>query len=416
MLMTPSSYGGAESALQYAALGLRKLGVEVDVLAMTNQGGAEWSDQCKTFITRGLDWKRGRVAGQDNVKNTVKALGEYDGIVLSDTYFGDKRISEIVCTSDQIAPWTSARHWNSTAKTVYERHELAKASPKWSRRYVSFWPSVEEAFPEVSWARGILPYIVQDRLHGLRPISMRPVDFGYVGRTDPKKGVLTFVSALEGLTRHDPRPFKAVIAGAPTEIPGGPHIYAVGQKLEEWGWVVAREDDTMKSKWSATHPRTGSIIWHTGAYGPAELPRIFGSIKCFLNTTSGKYAPQHLEYVTMEALDAGCMVIAPTDWPDYHYGDANGVQHRPVVSNVPEESYRIKKGNRIIYNDVRPEAPETTYRPFAEKLAKAMDFFATPDVDAVTAAQADYNRQILSWAHDPARAGQAYLDALGLHA
>ncbi len=207
-----------------------------------------------------------------------------------------------------------------------------------------------------------------------------------------------------------------MIAGTPTELPGGPHIAAVAEKLESWGWAVTRETDKMKTNWVAVQPNTGSIVWYTGAYSPDDLPKIFSSIKVYVNTTSSKYAPEHLEYVTMEALDAGCAVIAPDDWPDYHYGAT-----RPVVTSSPDQSYRVRKGNRIIYNDLSLEAPDTTYRPLGEIFSRALEYYRTAVASEARSTRLTYssgvtayNREVLLRCHSPQRAATAYLRALGL--
>lgn len=406
VLMTPSAFGGAESALQYASEGFRSLGAETDVLAIESKTKSkQWSSQCAAFITRGLP---------DNYEDVEKILSDYDGLVLSDTYFeASKTLVEVLTKSDKIAKWVSARHWNSTSKTVFTRHAITEASPAWCGAYVSFWPSVEEAFPDVPWHRGVLPYLINDNLAGLTKTYDREYDFLLAGRTDPKKGVVTFVSALERLSLIDSRPFRARIAGTPTEIPGGPHIATIAKMLENWDWDLYRdipkgESRWMKSNWVATKGR--GVIEHTGAFGPSDLPAILGSAKTFVNTTSGKYAPEHLEYVTMEAMDAGCVVVAPNDWPDYAY------DVRPVVIPVPEDSYRIKKGNRIIYTDVRPEAPDTTYASFGNVLKKSLDFFESDpaSVQAKVDAMTHHNRSVLARNHHPSRAAKAYAEALGL--
>ncbi len=191
--LTPRAFGGAESALQGAAVGLRALGHEVTVVAMSVKGGTDWSDQCSKFIDRGIDWRK---------ESVEDVLSKFDGLILSDTHFGDERLAGVLTTSDKIAPWVSARHWNSLSKTVTERHERTKAAPKWCGKYVSFWPSVEIGFEDVGWERGVLPYTPKQELHHLTPVIDRPVDFGYVGRTDPGKGVMGFVSALEACCRY----------------------------------------------------------------------------------------------------------------------------------------------------------------------------------------------------------------------
>lgn len=403
--MTPKSFGGPSSALLHTREGLTSLGVDSDIIALETTKSSQSTD---------IDV---HVSLPKNYDEIEAALSKYDGLVLSDTDFRASQVlTDVIAKSEKIAMWTSARHWNSTSKINFERHEIAKNSPKWSGAYVSFWPEAEKIFPDVKWHRGILPYKLSEQLQDLPRITSREFDFAFLGRTDPKKGLLTYVSALERAARSictiDGLFFRALIAGAPMEAPGGPHIAAVSNQLESWGWRVVRavekgETGWMRSTWTAH--KDGNEIVYSGAYGPQDLPSILGNVKTYVNTTIAKYGCEHLEFTTMEAMDAGCYVIAPNDWPESAYPDK-----KPRVRPVPEESYRITRGKRVIFTDVSEHAVDTTYAPFGDILVNALKFYASEDVSINRSAEiiTEHNREVLSTAHDPAITAQAYLNAL----
>ena len=401
--MTPQWADGAEAALIHSLPGLRERAEHVDLVVPTKKSGStrHWTERARQHATIEVNpWK-------DDIGGL---LSEYNGTFINDPMLKtDDPLAMTLVSSFAVAPWTTARHWNNVSKVVTERYGMMTAAPRWSKRIVTFWPSAENV-DGIEWVRaGALPYVRNPLLADLAPVSQRPVDFACIGRSDPKKGTYAFAATMEALTRLDSRPFTAAISGVPADMMGGPHIYEIAQALEGWGWKLDRETEKRKSNWTAT--KAGSTIWHTGAYDPSDLPKILGRVKCVMYSTVAKYSSQKLEYASLEALDAGCMLFGPTDWPDNHYGgDGQG----PIVTEIPDRSWRPRKGKRILNLDRSPEAPSTTYAPSGEVLSRALDLFRDPDCDDVTGKIAEYNRSALDVWHDPVIAADAYLTALGL--
>lgn len=406
LVISPENSGGTEAAMKYAVQGLRDLGHDVEVLALS-RGQGEWSTQCAEYIDRAVSTKAGALEAELDARN-------YDGIILSNAYFVAKPVSAPFISSTTIAPWTSGRHWNWESKAILEHHAIARRSPTWSRKYVSFWASAEsEALAEVEWVRGVLPYVPQEKLHNLPPISERPIDFGFIGSVGPMKGALAFANGLERITRTDPsRKFTAEYAGNPMDKPGGPHVHEISTLFEKWGWKVERDNETRKTQWQATNPTTGSVVTYTGAFGSEDAAKVFGRVKCYVNVTSSKIAPAHLEYATMEALDAGCVVLAPDDWDKGPYLSSG----EPSLYPVPRESVRILKGSRFVYNDTDEYAMEDSYARLGDRMAVIHQSFSLrPDsVDQEQVEWSERNREILRIAHDPKIAATAYLRALNL--
>jgi hypothetical protein len=398
--MSPRSFGGPETALEYTVYGLRSQ-VDVTVLGLSRKEGSDWSEHARAFV--------------DEVVHPTKddfdqRVAEYDALILSDLSSENGKLLNHVLDGKNLPVWTVGRHTTATTKKDLDRHERMMKNPTWSRSYVSFWEQAEN-LPDgdFGYERATLPYVPSEELRGLPPISQRPVDFGFVGSTDVRKGPLAFAAGLEALSRQSSQRFTAVITGRPVEHRGGPHVAAIANRLEEWGWHVTRAGESGKSKWTAVRPGTESIIWYTGEYERDDLPRVLGAIKCYVNFTSGKLTPGHLEYATIEAMDAGCMVIAPGDFQSsWHYEN----RPMPVVSPIPSESHVYKiSSRRSGYLDETIDSPDTTYKPFGEQLCRAKASMQLVD-DHMTMLT-KHNRKALAQGHHPKRAASAYLKALG---
>lgn len=410
LLTTPKFHGGTETALFHTVSGLRELGVDVDVIALALSGTEKWRDQAKSYVNKVVFPRK------DSVE---LALSGYDGMILSNVHFDDRYLPEMLANSNKISPWTSGWHGNSVMKSTREFHDQVSTGPKWKRNYVSFWPTAEEGFPELEWYRTILPYRLNPAFDDLLPVHEREYDFLFAGRVDPKKGAVAFISALEWISRRTMDEFTARIAGAPNDLPGGPHIHQLRLMLENWGWTVMAENTTMKSTWSAVHPCTKSVIDYTGPYEIQELPEILGSGKIFTNLTSGKASNSHLEYATMEAMDAGCIVMAKKDWPDYHYPkvEVDGFRQNPSppqIFDIPEKSYRIVRGSRIIYNDVAASGVEDTYVDLAIEMHRNWLMCSGKDQANQNEEMWRQNRDALFAYHNPVNAAKTFLDALEL--
>ncbi|QGF20305.1 glycosyltransferase [Gordonia phage Sixama] len=402
--VTPKWHGGVETAFKHTVNGLRDIGHEVDVIGCVYRkyidagdfkARAGWREQAHEIIDH-----KYLIRSNEDLEG---ALAPYDGVVLSDVYFSDRYTPEVLLKSNKIAPWISGWHTNMIRKSMEEWHEQNKQSPRWSHRYVSFWNSAQKVHPEAKWYQSILPYVIDQDLDitDYAPLDRREFDFILTTRVDPRKGIVTYLAGLEGLARRGHTGIRALLCGTPMDFPGGPYSWGMAAMLNTWGWKLWMDTpDKMKSKWIAE--KNGNEIWFTGNYEPSELNYLLGSAKYFVNTTSGKAANSHFEYSTLEAMNLGCVPLVKADWDAYQY-EADWL---PNVIDLPEKSYRIKRGDRIVYNDTKPDAVEKTYDEFTDVLEKVLS-------DNVAATwDTEWNRKVISKAHDPRRLAHTFTTAL----
>ena len=403
LAVTPKWHGGVETAFAATVYGLRELGHEVDVIGCVYRkykseedfkAKSGWREQSFNYIDKVV-----LVRSHEDLED---ALADYDGVVISDINFSDRYTPDVLLGSSRIAPWTSGWHTNMVRSEMADFHEQNAISPSWSGYFVSFWESAELTYPYAKWRRTVLPFRTSER-DSDAAFSSRPYDFVMASRIDPRKGIVTYVSGLEGLARRG-QSFNARLAGTPIDFPGGPYSNTIAVMLEQWGWRVHRDSEKLRSNWTAVDPRTNSELHYTGNYEPSELNAVFSSGKRFVNATSGVASNSHLEYATLEALDAGCAVLAKTDWDTYHYPD-----DQPIITDLPEKSYRIRKGSRMLYNSCVESAVDNVYNEFTDVLECELMKTVSDDEHAATVR---HNRRVISESHDPKRAAAAYVAVL----
>jgi glycosyltransferase involved in cell wall biosynthesis len=405
LLTSPKYFGGAETALMFTVDGLREIGCDVTVIASSATNGKGWTQQSLDVVDRITSPRK------ESLEDVLSAEN-FDGIVLSNVFFPDESMAQVFYESDTIAPWTSGWHNNIVLNNISV--DKIKSAPKWCGSFLAFWPTVKDAIDIDSWVESILPYRSNPALTSINRDKLSPeYDFGFIGRADPKKGVLTFVAAMEWASRHaDDQSFTALIAGAPSDVAGGPHIWHISRFMENLDWEITRHGPKMKSNWTAVHPKTGSRVDYTGPYNYSDLPRLFSNIKCVVNFTSDRCANSHLEYSALEALEAGCVLSARADWPDYHYPTA------PAIFGTPIAAHRVMSKNRIIYNSFKPENIDTVYAEAGAHFAGLVPKIRAIDVQGSSRDKyllsVARNRQVVADAHDPKIAAKAYLTSLGL--
>lgn len=403
LAVTPKWHGGVETAFAATVHGLRELGHEVDVIGCVYRSykseeefriKSGWREQAFDYVDKIV-----LVKSHEDLEDV---LADYDGVIISDVYFTDKYTADVLLGSSRIAPWTSGWHTNMARKAMVDFHEQNATSPSWSGAFVSFWESAEKTHEYARWHRTVLPFRASGSSSDAA-FSARPYDFILAARIDPRKGIVTYVSGLEGLVRRGVS-FNARLAGTPIDFPGGPYSNTIAVMLEEWGWTVHRETEKLKSNWTAVDPRTKSELHYTGNYEPSELDAVLSSGKRFINATSGVASNSHLEYATLEAVDAGCAVLAKNDWDSYHY-----VGDQPLITDLPEKSYRIRRGSKFYYNSCVAEAVEKVYDEFTDLLERELSKSPTDEDHTATVA---HNRRVIRTAHDPKRAASAYVEII----
>ncbi|QEM41594.1 glycosyltransferase [Gordonia phage Forza] len=401
LAVTPKWHGGVETAFKYTVEGLRELDHDVDVIGCVYRkyksaddfkARSGWREQAHELIDTKYVIK--------SFDGLERALTNYDALIPSELNFADKYTPEVLLKSEKIAPWISGWHTNMVRKSMEGWHQANEKSPRWTHKYLSFWNSAQEVHPTATWYQSMLPYRVNQDLNLLKP-DERKYDFIMTTRVDPRKGVVTYLAGLEGLARRGYKGVLARLAGTPIDFPGGPYSYGMSQLLRGWGWTVTYETDKMKSNWRAE--KNGNVIDYTGNYEPSELDAILMSGRYFVNATSGKAANSHFEYSTLEAINAGCVPLVKADWDPYQYNADSGL---PNVIDLPEKSYRIRKGNRIVYNDTTVDAVEKTYDEFTDVLEKVLTEKIVDNWDA------EWNRRVISRAHDPQRIATDFTQAI----
>ena len=408
-----STRGGTETSLMHVAEGLRDLGHEVNIAAGYASATPEksnWAEELKPHIN--LPFSVRRAAAIED------ALSGVDGTILSLDFIQSSRLHQVMMQSREIAPWVVGRHWSViNNKSVYLLKEIKRA-PAWCGRYVNFWEEAELIDPSATWTRSILPYRYDDtRLKTRRHFKDREYDFIMACRAESKKGIIAHCAAIEGLVRRGHDGVRARIAGSPAQMPGGPYIHTVRTTLESWGWVV--EDDwdgpgkpKMSTNWTAR--KGDSFIKYTGSYSKPEVWDILNSGIVYANLSLRRAYGSHLEYSTMEAMNAGNHVIASTHYAPWHY---NSYTKFPAITPAPDSVLSPKRNGRDCVNNGRPDAYETTYSELVD-LYETILTEARSDIDGLDAkaVHAQYhNRHVLQIAHDPRQAAGAYLDALSVH-
>lgn len=408
-----STRGGTETSLLHVASGLRELGHEVELAAgyaSATPAGNLWAPEIAPLITLPIPVRR--------VAKIEEALSDADGIVLSLHNITSSRLRQVIMGSENIAPWVVGRHWSVISNPALIQFREMKEAPKWCGRYVSFWEEAELIEPDSPWTRTILPYAYDtSRLTERKPFKYRPYDFVMACRAESKKGIMAHCAAIEGLVQRGHEDVRARIAGSPAQMPGGPYIHTVRQTLEKWGWKVENNwtgegPPKMWTPWTAT--KNGSTIDYTGSYSRTELWDILDSGIVYANLSLQRAYGSHLEYSTMEAMNAGNVVLASTDYAPWHYDDTTGI---PDIVPVPRATLAPKRGDRDCVNNGNPDSYETTYKDLVDTYETILTDIRE-DVDGLDAQARDAqsrNQDVLTLAHDPKIAAQAYLDALAVY-
>lgn len=407
ILLTPRNAGGTEMSLFHLKKGFIELGHEADIIAV---GNASHVIKWHPFNRDNVD-----IPVTNSFGDIEALLAGYDGIVLSNmTDDTSTALLKVLFSSTEIPKWTCARHWNTMTKAADEWQKHALKCGNWSGSYVSFWPSARQ-ISTAKWVQSTLPFTFDDVTEP-RSIESRETDFLFMGRAEHKKGLFSFTTMLEGLRRRNltsgvSRPFTARIAGAPMQLPGGPVVWVASQQLESWGWEVVYDKENRSSTWTATSPQE-DVITYTGTYSNYDVEDILQSAKIYYNLTASRFAPEHLEYSTMEALLHGNIVCAADDWPEYQYPDGN----RPKIVAVPKSAVDLRKGTRSVYTDKTEEAFTTTYVELIDQVCRAFGMISDSErlsnASEIATARWAANLDILRKAHSPTIAAQAYLDAL----
>ncbi|AKJ72592.1 hypothetical protein PP301_gp054 [Gordonia phage GMA2] len=388
LLTSPTFVGGTETALYNAYYGFQDLDVDVQAYAVRLSARSRWSNQALDYATP--------VSHQE----LLPILSEYDGVVLSNTYFPDKYVPRVI--SDPAlkhVKLTTGWHGNDVMKTMLEAHEIVKRSPMWSGKYVRFWENPLED-PDVQWVDSVLPYIYQPPKLMRMPTKARHYDLGFVGRVDPRKGAFGFAVAAATLAEQSAEGLRVLIAGAPNDLPGGPLIHTIRKMLEERGWILIKGGEKMKSTWTLRFNE--STIHYSGGFQYDEVPTILNRVKVYVNMTATRASRNHFEYTTLEAFNAGCAVIAPDDVPKTMY-DA-----KPEFIPAAMSAVNVLRNGRPIFNDMTKSAP-VTYAPMVDCMRDALDLAKSRN-----AFWQEKNREVILQAHDATRAASAYLKALDL--
>lgn len=233
-----------------------------------------------------------------------------------------------------------------------------------------------------------LPY----RWRGPREHSSWPRVIGTTGRYINNKGQPTL--ALAAALEETPEGWQVEVAGASPLGAGPNHTFLTYEGLtKRYGWEGRREGLDVTRGWPWQASKGKRQVTYAGPYlDPLDAAARFG---VHVNATDPAFSgPGSVEYTTLEAMDAGCMVVVPD-------------------LAVPEEGaplaalFRVEK---LANAELHPvdEARERT----AKSLADAAWRVSAGCDDAAKAQMARHNYDLLDEYHAPERYAARIVEAL----
>ncbi len=331
--------------LRHIRHGLEELGHECQLLTVTKSGAASirWTTDVSTLNkSSGLNWSP---LVPDVAVSPHEALSHLvswgtDLVIIPEprslhpdgvAWKADAAIPFYVWLLDQLGrkgiPWTTVVHGQirdyASKRTPYTETLLRTSG--FSGRMLAHFPVGDTGtmapFTDIELVESPLPYRPSPSDTDVASID-RWSRVGITGRLQPNKGqhVLAWLAAqrdLPGVNQVD-------LAGS-TSIGTGPNftyliyemLHGLGGECQRHGIVkedvpVERHwtggDVTSAPRWEVKFPGRPEIRF-TGSYGD-ELAtcRSFG---VHVNLTAGSFTTAFTEYSTLEAIDAGCVVVAP---------------------------------------------------------------------------------------------------------
>jgi hypothetical protein len=392
--------GGSIIWSRHAQAGLHALGHSCDVVASTKSGKTPvlWKtdaiDKWQTVGNRWAQFTPDVVVKQSDLFETLRG---YDLVILPDAWsvLHDNRAAKAGVEPDYLTllgdlgrvgvPWTTVLHGTaSTYATAKFTDRLFHATPGFSRSLLTHFavPSeLPERFNGLTLNPVPLPYAP---VHDLDGPFYQGLRIGMTGRLVPIKGAHLLVGAVD----REAVPFywSVDLAGGADVGYGDSYSHQLWRALTTHGWDDASVDSPNANPkralpWKAfkTHR---PIVRYTGAYRHGVDVASQLTVHATLTNAS---LTSFTEYATLEAIDAGCVVVAPARHVDRRY-------HAVLVHELGKTTLRG------IFDE------SSTVSPVVERVANALQVAVRHAEDPVTRSEdyALYNRRVLREIQDPA--------------
>jgi glycosyltransferase involved in cell wall biosynthesis len=326
------------------------------------------------------DIKRGRGVLQnsfvkaDDLPPYITALASLENVkiatTLHDPWYGFRHAPFLEYFMDYVAPDVIVTH-----------REGALRSAQWAGAD----PAAELRIPHLPYRRAPRPPT------DIVPNRERVI--GMTGRYINNKGQPTL--ALAAALEATPADFEIEIAGASPLGAGPNHTFLTYEGLtKQYGFEGPRDGTDVTRGWPWRVEKHGRFIEYSGPY--EDPVRHLRSVAIHVNATDPAFSgPGGLEYSTLEAMDAGCLIVIP--------GSASPPSGQPEA-----QTFEINKLANAELTPVGHERFETVQN-LGVALADACDIFDQP---GYAADLAEENYKVLNEYHAPARYAEKILEAL----
>lgn len=406
---------GVDVGLGYALQGARARGHQADLITFTKSGkpSKSWTEGGHTAATiaqRGGRWWRQAPTRTERFKNAATVLNQYDLVVLGEPKHPhedrEARKAEALPNYIEIlgatrTPWTTAL-WGPQ----YDGHRAPYAQQlfqagNFTGVIFEFSAGSRETFPISPRAQFVparMPYVPAVPVEA--PVASKDRRVGMTGRIVPVKGQQLFLLTASRMAKDIE--FELWGTG---EIGLGPNptrrlfelLTGVSEKDKQadWGdWTDQKyegavglqvgdkfkADVTRAWPWVATREDGQTIAYHGGYTDGVSVAMRFG---VHVNLTSASFSGGLVEYVTMEAVDAGCLCVVPK----HCSGPGQGWRFAVLPTHSDNRTWSFIK---------KPES-----LPVADEIGQGIDdalsVLGTPYHDEIV----EHNRRALREQNDP---------------
>lgn len=410
--------------------GFRKLGHECDVVTFTLSGKPSaaftaHATDAKGVVRSGWGWSPLGFDRCDRWDRATEVLKEYDVIVveeprcapldkrhlrkigMGDIKVGRDALQRGTVKYEELPPYIDALANLQDQKIAITLHDPGygfRLAPFLQDFMLHVQPDIivthrDGSLESAAWA-GVgqdeevriphLPYEPVGSRDQVRPTSRV---IGMTGRYINNKGqpTLALVAALGML----PKGFSVDIAGASPLGAGPNHTFLTFEGLtKEYGFKGKREGSDVTRGWPWRASRDKQWVSYTGPYDDPMVP--LSTFGIHVNGTDAAFSGSgSIEYSTLEAMDAGCIIICPTT--------QDPKEGRPYAL-----TFEIEK---LANAELKPVDDER--RKTAENLAKALTAAAwIEDTKEGAYTKRKENYDVIDEWHDPARYARKVLEAL----
>lgn len=229
--------------------------------------------------------------------------------------------------------------------------------------------------------------------------------FGMLGRVVGNKGSQLLAHSVEDL----PAGWNVEIHGAGAIGSGPSFTYRLYSTMKSRGFEGTLEGGDYSpagklralkpEKWAVKSPESGRYVSYWGPY--EDTVGTAGRFGVHVNLTESKFSYGMIEFVGLEAMDAGCLGI----YPSHILGAApyECFELKTFVSPPAIRSDHNKPGTDYLYT---AGLDPRVYPELITRAREAVDLFESPaKLDVI-----QYNRQVIRDYHDPALLARRFLE------